>query len=147
MAFLKVHALLKPNYRNFWCYISLLLYRDSVNVFYSHSQLGNSLNVKTVLFQSNQFSIRAQFSSIWPIDRKLPGATGLGQSGLESDGNVGFPHSAKLNHYWRLTIRLFRVIIRTLFGRILISCRHAVDVFKNHSRLDQEMSWYTVLSV
>ena len=28
-----------------------------------------------------------QFSSIWPIDRNLSGATTLGQSGPESDGN------------------------------------------------------------
>ena len=30
---------------------------------------------KTVLFQAVQFSINTQFSSIWPIDRTLSGAT------------------------------------------------------------------------
>ena len=30
-----------------------------------------------------------QFSSIWPIDRTLSGATTLGQSGPGSDGNEG----------------------------------------------------------
>ena len=30
---------------------------------------------KTVLFQTIQFSISTQFSSIYPIDRALPGAT------------------------------------------------------------------------
>ena len=33
------------------------------------------LNVKTVLFQIIQFSISTEFSSIWPIDRILSGAT------------------------------------------------------------------------
>ena len=39
------------------------------------------LNVKTVLFQTIQFSISIQFSSIRPIDRTLSGATTPGQSG------------------------------------------------------------------
>ena len=47
------------------------------------------LNVKTVLFQTIQFSISTQFSSIWPIDRTLSIATTLGQSELGSDGNEG----------------------------------------------------------
>ena len=38
------------------------------------------LNVKTVLIQTIQFSISTQFSSIWPIDRILSGATTQGQS-------------------------------------------------------------------
>ena len=44
---------------------------------------------KTVLFQSIQFSICTQFSSIWPIDRTLSGVTTPGQSGSGSDGNEG----------------------------------------------------------
>ena len=44
---------------------------------------------KTVLFQTIQFSISTQFSSIWPIDRTLSGATTPGQSGHGSDGNEG----------------------------------------------------------
>ena len=45
------------------------------------------LNVKTVLFQTVQFSITTQFSSIWPIDRTLSGASTPGQSEPGSDGN------------------------------------------------------------
>ena len=41
----------------------------------------SSLNIKTLSFQTTQFS------SILPIDRTLPGATTPGQSGPESDGN------------------------------------------------------------
>ena len=47
------------------------------------------LNVKTFLFQTIQFSISTQFSSIWPIDRTLSGATTPGQSRPGSDGNEG----------------------------------------------------------
>ena len=44
---------------------------------------------KTVLFKIIQFSISTHFSSIWPIDRTLSGATTPGQSGPGSDGNEG----------------------------------------------------------
>ena len=44
---------------------------------------------KTVLFQTIQFNISTQFSSIWPIDRTLSGATTPGQSGLGSVGKEG----------------------------------------------------------
>ena len=46
-----------------------------------------SLSLKTVLFQAIQFSISTQFSSIWPIDRTLSGATTPGKSWPGSDGN------------------------------------------------------------
>ena len=45
--------------------------------------------LKIVLFQTIQFSISTQFSSIWPINRTLSSATTPGQSGLGSDGNEG----------------------------------------------------------
>ena len=50
------------------------------------------LNVKTVIFQTIQFSIGTQFSSIWPRERTLPGTTNLGQSGPRGDGNKGVLH-------------------------------------------------------
>ena len=43
--------------------------------------LVHSLNIKTLLFQAIQFSLSAQFSSVWSIDKTLSGATTLGQSG------------------------------------------------------------------
>ena len=51
------------------------------------------LSVKTILFQIIKFSIYTQFSSIWPIDRILSGAT----TGPRNDGNEGvlcFPQSS-----------------------------------------------------
>ena len=47
------------------------------------------LNVKTVLFQTIQFSISTQFTSIWPIDWTLSGAT------AGNDGNKGVLHIAQ----------------------------------------------------
>ena len=47
------------------------------------------LYIQTVLFQAVQFSIRTQFSSIWPINRTLSGVTTPGQSGCGSNGNEG----------------------------------------------------------
>ena len=44
---------------------------------------------KTALFQTIQFSISTHFSSIWPINRALSGATTPGQSEPGSDGNEG----------------------------------------------------------
>ena len=44
---------------------------------------------KTVLFQTIQLSKSTKFSSIWPIDRTLSGATTPDQSGPGSDCNEG----------------------------------------------------------
>ena len=47
------------------------------------------MNVKTVLSKIIQFSISTQFSTIWLIDKILPGAIIPGQSESGSDGNGG----------------------------------------------------------
>ena len=60
----------------------------------------HSFNVKTVPFQIIQFSTCIQFSSIWPIDRTLSGATTLGQSRPGSDGKKGIlriPQRSSIN--------------------------------------------------
>ena len=56
--------------------------------------------MKTVPFQTIQFTIYTQFSSIWPIERTLTGAATPGQSGARNDGNEGLlriPHSSSIN--------------------------------------------------
>ena len=61
----------------------------SINIVFVYKQLNvkiNQLNVKTVLFQTTQFSISTPFSSHWPIDRTLSRATTLSQGGPGSDG-------------------------------------------------------------
>ena len=42
---------------------------------------------KTVLFQTIQFGISKQFSSVWPIDRILSGTTTPSQRGPDNDDN------------------------------------------------------------
>ena len=46
-------------------------------------------SIKTFLFQTIQFGISTQFSSTWPLDRTLSGATTPDQSGPGSNGNEG----------------------------------------------------------
>ena len=89
-----------------WCTNLYRLFKDKYNFIQINSSVSNnsvslqkqsyfkqaevwSLNVKTVLFQAIQFSISTQFSSIWPIDRTLWGATTPGQSGLGNNGHEG----------------------------------------------------------
>ena len=63
--------------------------------------------------------------SIWPIDRILSGATTPDQSGPGSNGNeAGTPYSPKFQHYWSLTIRLFRVISRHSLQESDLSAEH-----------------------
>ena len=50
------------------------------------------LYTQTVLFQTIQFSISTQFSSIWLLDRTLSSATTQGQAGAGSDVNKGVLH-------------------------------------------------------
>ena len=63
-----------------YCHVSLTI---QLNI----SHLFTLLSVKTVLFQTIQFSIVTQFSSIWTIDWTLSGATTPGYNGAGSDGN------------------------------------------------------------
>ena len=54
---------------------------------------------KTVLLQRIQFCISTQFSSVWPINRTLLGATTPGQSKPGSDGNeevLSIPQSSSI---------------------------------------------------
>ena len=54
---------------------------------------------KTVLFQVIQFGVCTYFSSVWPIDMTLSGATTTGQSGSRSDGDewvLLIPQSASI---------------------------------------------------
>ena len=52
-----------------------------------------SLNVKTVLFDTIQFSTSTQFTFIWPLDRALSGAATPSVSEAEIDGNEGLPRT------------------------------------------------------
>ena len=58
-------------------------FQFAISIVFVHTQL----NLKAVRFQTIQFSISTQFSSIWPIDRTLSDITTPGQSWPGSDGN------------------------------------------------------------
>ena len=53
-----------------------------ISTIVGYLMLNPFLYIETVLFQTIQFSISTQFSSIWPIDRTLSGVTILGQVDL-----------------------------------------------------------------
>ena len=62
--------------------------------------LVRSLNVKTVLFKTIQFSIRMDFSSIWPIDRTQSGATNPDESEPGNDSHKGELHIPQNLQYY-----------------------------------------------
>ena len=106
---------------------------------FSLAQL-HSLNIKTVLFQAIQFSISTHFSSIWPIDRTLSGATTSGQCGPESDSNEGvlrIPQSSNITETSPSDgLELYPG--RSLGGwGFLPLCREALCVFYNPSQSDK----------
>ena len=80
---------------------------------------------KSVLFQTIQFNISTQFSSILPYQVLPRGAS----------------HSPKLQHYRNFTIRLFSVLSRTLVAEVLPLCRWAVGVFYSSSQLGEHKAW------
>ena len=96
-----------------------------------------SLNVKTVLFQPIQFNKSSQFSSIWPIDRTLSGATTPGQSGPGSDGNKGVLHIPQSSSITGTSPSDCLVVVswKLIVGgeRILLLCREAIGVFYSSS--------------
>ena len=91
---------------------------------------------KTVLFQSIQFSISAQFSSILTIDGTLSGATTPGQSGSGIDGNEGVLHIPQSSSITGTSPSdcLVSYPGHTL-GVVLPQCRGAVGVFYSPSQL------------
>ena len=78
-------------YQPFWGPLTMnkiiLIKVSNISVLYSFFFVYTPLNIKTVLFQTIPFSESTKFSSIWPIDRTLSGATTPGESGPGSNGN------------------------------------------------------------
>ena len=91
-----------------------------------------------ILFQTIQFSIKTQFSSIWPMDRAY-------HSGPEWTWERwqwrSTPHPQKLQHYWKLTIRLFSVISGRSLKGVLPLCIGPIGVFHSPSRLSNCHIW------
>ena len=99
--------------------------------------LVHSLNMEIVLFQVIQFSIIAQFSSIWPIDRTLSGATTPGPSGPGSDGNKGVLHIPQSSSITGISPSDCLMLYpgHLLGGGVLPLCRDVVSVFYSPSQL------------
>ena len=108
-------------------------------VFYLHSV---SMS-KTVLFQTIQFSISTQFSSIRHIDRNLSGATTPSQSGPGSDGNKGVLRIPQI--YCITGASPSDCLVswqRTLDIGVLPFCRNAVSELCSLSRLCKWILWW-----
>ena len=106
-----------------------------ISTFFVYSQL----NSKIVLFQTTQFSIITQFSSIRPINRTLSGATSLGMSEPGSDGNEGvlrIPQSSNITGTSPSDCLCH--IQDTRSEEVLPISREAVDVFYNPNRLGKD---------
>ena len=91
---------------------------------------------KTVPFQLIQFSISMQFSSVYPIDRALPGA--IAMKGCSAFSKA--PESLEPHH------QIVLCYIRTLVGvRVLLMCRGAVGGFYSPSQLGKVRNGLRVL--
>ena len=79
-----------------WSQVLLCITKNSIKY---QSFIFTQLNVKTVLFQTIQFSLSTQFSYIWTIDGTLLGATTPGQCEFGSDNNkrvLSIPKSSSI---------------------------------------------------
>ena len=65
-------------------------------------------------------------SSIWPIDRALSGATTPARVDYGTMAMKGYSAFLKLQHFWRPTIRLFRIISGHSLGRGLTPFRESL---------------------
>ena len=93
------------------------------------------LYIETVLFQTIQFSICTQVSSIWLIDRILSGDPVPGQNGPGSNSHEEVLH---ISHSSSITGTSPSDCLLSYpgysFGRVLPLCREAVGVFWSLSR-------------
>ena len=96
-----------------------------------------SLNLKTVLFETIQFNISTQFSSISPKDRTRSVATTPSQSGSGSNSNEGVLYILQSSSITgTLPLDCLMVYLgQSLGGGALLLCREAVGVFYSPSRL------------
>ena len=91
-----------------------------------------------MLFQKIHFIMSTQFSFICLIDKTLPGATNLGQSGPGSHGNEGvLCIPPKLLYYWTSPSNCFTSYTGHSLEGVLPLCKGAVGVFYSPSRLSK----------
>ena len=98
------------------------------------------VDIQTVQIQTIQFSISEQFSSIWPINRTLPGPTNPGQSGRGNDeGVLRIPQSSNITGTPSSDCSVSYTGHSFGSGGVLLLCRKAVDVFYSPSRLGNNL--------
>ena len=92
------------------------------------AQFKHIVKCKNSKFQTIQFSVITQFSSIWPIDRTLSGVTTPGQSGLGSNGNEGV---LRIPQSYSITEASSSDYLVSYIGveGILLLCKDAIGVF------------------
>ena len=95
-----------------------------------------SPNIKAFLFQTIQLSIRTLFSSIWPRDRTLSGASTPGQIGPCSDGNEQLLRISQSSSITGTSTSNCLVSLSGHSGsEVLPLCRKAVSVFHSPNQL------------
>ena len=100
------------------------------------------LRIKTVLFQTFQFSISMQFSAVWPTNKTLSGAT-LSQSGPGSDGNKGVLCISQSSSITRTSTSNWLVSYPGhSLGRDLTSLQRSSFVFYSPGRLSNTVKWF-----
>ena len=74
-----------------FCFLVIvcLFVSHGISTFVSYLMSNPFYTKKQFYFKQFKFSISTQFSSIWPIDGTLSGATTAGQNGPGSDGKEG----------------------------------------------------------
>ena len=89
------------------------------------------------------YGISTQFSSIWPIDRALSGATTLSLSGPWSDGNKGVICILQSSSITETSLSDCLVLYPgcSLEEGILPLCRDAVGVFYSPNQLGKGNPW------
>ena len=102
---------------------------------------------KTGLLQTIHFNISTLFSSVWPIDKTLSGATTPGRVDLGVMAMKGTSYSAKLQDYWGLTIRLFRVISGYSLGCLAPLQRRSQCILPNPLPTGQSLYYCQILSI
>ena len=96
----------------------------------------------------NWVCLNTQFTSFWPIDRTLSGATTPGQSGLGSGGNEGVLHIPQSPCITGTPLSDCSVSYpgNSLGWGVLPLCREAVVVFYSPSRLDKLFPGFPLFS-
>ena len=88
---------------------------------------------KQFYFKQFSLALSTQFSSSWPIERILSGATTQGQSGPGNDSNEGVLHIPQSSRITRASLSdcLVSYLGHLFGGGVLLLCRDIIGVFSS----------------